>query len=72
MLFTDLIMPGAMGGIGLAREMRKRFPDMPIVFTTGFSDPGELQREMSALGASMVGKPYRKAALAACIRAALH
>jgi PAS domain S-box-containing protein len=72
LLFTDLIMPGAMGGIGLAREVRRRFPNLQIIFTTGFSDPAELQREMVALNASMVVKPYRKAALAACVRAALH
>jgi CheY-like chemotaxis protein len=71
LLFTDLIMPGAFGGIGLAREFRRRFPRLPIVFTTGFSDPAELQREMAALSASMIVKPYRKAELAACIRAAL-
>jgi PAS domain S-box-containing protein len=71
LLFTDLIMPGAFGGIGLAREFRRRFPCLPIVFTTGFSDPAELQREMAALSASMIVKPYRKAELAICIRAAL-
>jgi len=71
LLFTDLIMPGAFGGIGLAREFRRRFPHLPIVFTTGFSDPAELQREMAALNASMIVKPYRKAELAACIRMAL-
>ncbi len=71
LLFTDLIMPGEMSGIGLAREVRRRFSKLPIVFTTGFSDPAELQREMTTLSASMIVKPYRKSALAACVRAAL-
>jgi len=71
LLFTDLVMPGAMTGAELAREVRRRFPAMPIVFTTGFSDPETIRTEAATLGATTVTKPYRKAELATHLRAAL-
>jgi hypothetical protein len=35
----------------------------PVVFTTGFSNPEATISEVSALGATVVSKPYRKATL---------
>ena len=35
-VFSDVMMPGGMSGIELAREVRRRRPDLPIVLTTGF------------------------------------
>jgi CheY-like chemotaxis protein len=71
LLFTDIMMPGEMNGIGLAGEIRRRFPFMPIVFTSGFSNPEATHADAAALGATIISKPYRKAALAECLRAAL-
>jgi DNA-binding NtrC family response regulator len=31
-------MPGAMTGIDLAREIGRRWPDLPVILTTGYSD----------------------------------
>jgi DNA-binding NtrC family response regulator len=31
-------MPGTIDGIGLAREIRSRYPGLPVVLTTGYSD----------------------------------
>lgn len=36
-VLTDLIMP-RMGGLELARELDKKFPDLPIVFMSGYAD----------------------------------
>ncbi|MBI3710105.1 MAG: response regulator, partial [Proteobacteria bacterium] len=71
LLFTDLVMPGAMNGIDLAREVRRRFPAMPIVFTSGFSDPETIRTEAASLRATIIGKPYRKSELATHLRAML-
>jgi signal transduction histidine kinase/CheY-like chemotaxis protein len=35
-LFSDIIMPGGMTGIDLAREVKQRRPDLPILLTTGY------------------------------------
>jgi PAS domain S-box-containing protein len=37
-VFSDMMMPGGMSGLELAREIRRRHPRMPIVLTTGYSE----------------------------------
>ncbi|WP_233247726.1 response regulator [Caulobacter endophyticus] len=36
LLFSDVVMPGV-GGVELARAVRKRWPDLPVVLTSGYS-----------------------------------
>ena len=31
-------MPGTIDGVGLAREIRSRYPKLPVALTTGYSD----------------------------------
>lgn len=38
LVFSDIVMPGAIDGVGLAREIRSRYPMLPVVLTTGYSD----------------------------------
>jgi PAS domain S-box-containing protein len=38
LVFSDVVMPGGMSGLELARKVRTRYPEMPILLTTGFSD----------------------------------
>jgi CheY-like chemotaxis protein len=38
LVFSDIVMPGTIDGVGLAREIRSRFPNLPIALTTGYSD----------------------------------
>ena len=38
LVFSDIVMPGTIDGIGLAREIRSRYPGLPVVLTTGYSD----------------------------------
>jgi DNA-binding response OmpR family regulator len=64
-------MPGKMSGIDVAREARRRFVHLPIIFTSGFSNPEKIHSEAVTLGASLISKPYRKIDLAKQIRAAL-
>jgi CheY-like chemotaxis protein len=51
-LFSDIVMPGQMDGIALARQARKLNPNLPILLTTGYS--GTRQNEFPILR-----KPYR-------------
>ncbi|MDN8618792.1 response regulator [Variovorax ginsengisoli] len=34
-VLSDVMLPGVMGGLELAREIRRRRPELPIVLTTG-------------------------------------
>jgi CheY-like chemotaxis protein len=35
-VLSDVMMPGGMSGLQLARELRRRYPDLRIVLTTGY------------------------------------
>ncbi|WP_438276600.1 PAS domain S-box protein [Nitrobacter sp.] len=38
LVFSDIVMPGKMDGLGLAKALRARRPDLPILLTTGYSE----------------------------------
>ena len=40
-LFSDIVMPGALDGLGLAELCRERFPDIPVLLTSGFSEAAQ-------------------------------
>jgi signal transduction histidine kinase/CheY-like chemotaxis protein len=68
LVFSDMLMPGDMNGIELARELSARRPELPIVLTTGFS---EAAAEAGREGLPLLLKPYRIGALADIIATAL-
>ncbi len=37
-VFSDVVMPGKMDGISLARTIRKKWPRLPILLVTGYSE----------------------------------
>jgi PAS domain S-box-containing protein len=37
-IFTDIVMPGGISGLELAQKVRDRFPELPILLTTGYSE----------------------------------
>jgi DNA-binding NtrC family response regulator len=53
LLFSDVVMPGELSGIDLARIVRERYPDMPVLLASGHSD---LRINLSNV--RMLGKPY--------------
>ena len=65
MLLTDLVMPG-MGGMELARELRRLDPKLAILFMSGFS--GTSNAELQKISASaMLHKPIALAELAGAV-----
>ncbi|HWQ88247.1 ATP-binding protein [Brevundimonas sp.] len=55
LVFSDMVMPGELDGLGLGKEIRSRQPDLPVVLTTGYSEAA------SAAGAGnfrLLLKPY--------------
>ncbi|KAA2233150.1 PAS domain-containing protein [Salinarimonas soli] len=60
LVFSDLVMPGGIDGVELARIIRRRWPDLPILLATGYSsESAKAQRE----GFRLLSKPYEPAAL---------
>jgi PAS domain S-box-containing protein len=71
LLFTDIVMPGGIDGIELARLARERWPALKIVLTSGFPQ-GRLDGSEEALrGVQLIGKPYSRDELAAVLHNAL-
>jgi CheY-like chemotaxis protein len=69
-VFSDVVMP-EMNGIVFAQEVRKRYPHVTVLLTSGFSSKLSSDVDVKALGANLVAKPYRKVDLAVAIRTAL-
>lgn len=58
-VFSDIVMPGGMSGIELARRVRDRFPELPILLTSGYSE--HLREDV---GFPILQKPYDMSSLA--------
>ncbi|MCW5734895.1 MAG: response regulator [Enhydrobacter sp.] len=71
-VFSDIMMPGEMDGVGLAREVKARRPELPVLLTSGHS--AIAHRDIEAEGLTVLAKPYRledlRAALAGALRRA--
>ena len=66
-VFSDMIMPGAMNGLELAKEIRRLHPETPVVLTTGFS---EAAAQAATERFRLLNKPYGIHELAHALAAA--
>src|SRR5450432_4505278 len=71
LLFTDVIMPGAMNGRQLANEIQKTRPGLKVLFTSGYTENAIIHHGRLDTGVLLLAKPYRKSDLAGMIRRAL-
>lgn len=55
LLISDIMMPGGMDGIALARQARARWPDMPALLISGYSP--SVQQAMTG-GWQVIAKPF--------------
>jgi len=55
LVFSDLLMPGSVAGLELARVVRSSHPNIPILLTTGYSQKAQ---EAIREGFLIVRKPY--------------
>ena len=71
LLFTDVVMPGAMNGRQLADDIAKRRSPLRVLFTSGYTEDAIVHHGRLDPGVLLLAKPYRKADLARMVRAAL-
>ncbi len=64
LLVSDIVMPGAMNGVGLALLVRQRWPDMQTLLMTGYS---EASSEARSAGLRVIRKPFTRAMLLGAI-----
>ena len=71
LLFTDVVMPGGMGGRDLADAARKLRPSLKVLFTSGYTENSIVHHGRLDPGVKLLSKPYRREKLAVKIREAL-
>jgi len=67
LVFSDIVMPGNMDGIQLARSVRERHPNVPVLSTSGYAR----MAEAAAGQFPILRKPYELSALARAVRSAI-
>jgi PAS domain S-box-containing protein len=70
LLMTDIVMPGGVNGRQLASHARQLRPDLPVLFTSGYSNDAQVRAARLAQRAVFLAKPYRRAALARALQEA--
>jgi two-component system, NtrC family, sensor kinase len=66
-VFSDILMPGGMNGLELADAIRRRFPEITVLLTTGYSSSAQ---DAVRQGFAVLQKPYDLAALQRALREA--
>jgi PAS domain S-box-containing protein len=66
LLFTDVMLPGELDGVQLAKAVRHDYPGLPVLLTSGYARALVRQH-----GFPILRKPYQLAALAEATHAAL-
>jgi PAS domain S-box-containing protein len=66
LIFSDVVLPGQTDGLALARTVTTRYPQIPVVLTTGYSKVFDVSPEYPVLR-----KPYQISALGRVIHDAL-
>ncbi|TKD51314.1 PAS domain-containing protein [Sphingomonas baiyangensis] len=69
LLFTDVVMP-EMAGTQLAAEARRRMPDLPVLFTSGYTRD-VAPADVAELHEALLPKPFDLNQLAERVRAAI-
>jgi CheY-like chemotaxis protein len=53
-LFTDIMLSGGLDGWDIAEQCREADPDLPVIYTTGYS----LRKHRPVPGSRLLQKPY--------------
>ena len=67
LVFSDILMPGGMNGVELGDVIRRRYPAVPVLLATGYS---ESARDAVQQGFVVLQKPFDVAALDQALREA--
>ena len=70
LMFTDMVMPG-MGGQELATSLARTYPEMKVLYTSGYTDDAVLREGVLNTSTHFIGKPYSRNGLTDAVRTAL-
>ena len=69
LVFSDIMMPGGMNGVELAREIRVRRPELPVLLTSGYAEQARLRPDEVRI--EVLPKPYNLSLLKTAVEGAL-
>ncbi len=67
LVVTDVVMPG-MSGADFAREVSVRYPQVKVLFISGYPDDDELVRDVAQYRLPFLAKPFSTAVLLKTVR----
>jgi two-component system cell cycle sensor histidine kinase/response regulator CckA len=70
LLLTDLVMPG-MSGVELATRLMARWPELKVLYMSGYTDGSIVSHGVSQRGASFLQKPFTSEQLGRKLRSVL-
>lgn len=70
MILSDIVMPGGVSGVDLARRVRSDYPGLPVVLTTGYGGD-KLAEAHETDSWPVLRKPFRAEQLGAVVRQAV-
>ena len=71
LLFTDVVLPGAINGRVLAIHARDKRPGLPVLYTTGYTRNAIVHQGRLDPDVHLLNKPYTQQDLARKVRALL-
>jgi signal transduction histidine kinase len=71
LLFTDVVLPKGINGTALAREARRRKPDLKVLYMSGYTANAIIHHGALDKGVHLLTKPFRKVELARKVRQVL-
>ncbi len=71
LLLTDIGLPGGIDGRELADEVRRRRPDLKVLFTTGYARDATIRNVRPGTTVELLSKPFNAAELARKVRTVL-
>ena len=72
LLFTDVVLPGKMGGKALAERAQALRPGLPVLYSSGYTQNSIIHQGRLDADVELLSKPYKKADLARRLRAVLN
>jgi CheY-like chemotaxis protein len=68
MMMTDIVMPGGMNGVELAKRALCLRPKLKIIYSSGFPSEALAERSMPLVDGPLLRKPYQRTEFAAIVR----
>ncbi len=68
LLFTDVVLPGGTSGRELADKVRRRYPRLPVLFTTGYTRNAIVHQGRLDPDVHLLNKPYTQQELGRKLR----